>query len=694
MLKNGCAVNNKIAVADYKPYKIPFLIGILLLILMIIGTSMLIFNYYHYKLKLNTDLVEAIESNTTSVTEAITVELKTLAEQITQFYTLNKSLPRTEFINNAIKFLKGPTLIKEIDYISTQSAFALIKTTNDTIDQKKSVSVPQSAQDNKWTEPFFSENLNTKAIAYQLVTSTNERILFLLPLSAVQQHLISLNPLVTSLNFLIHEDGTIIVHPSTPHIGYRGERSIFDILFVLPGDARYQDIQKIIRNPQGGVINFPNEVSGQETWVVVSPLGLDSLKIAGICYPIGVSERHSTTLRHKIFQITMGCLLIACLASILLASWFFTIVAWWLAAIAIAFFCTLQLFFLWNQEIKHGLERHSDYTVIADQNQLNVLIGSLQEKYSMSPLFKHVNFVPTGVFLEKIIFSRESNDVLPSVLVSGYIWQRYAKSLTIKPAFIMPDAFSLQTDLLQSSSRGHEDYYLWQFSCKLYAIDTFLTYPFDHRHINLRILHPVFNENTILIPDLDAYTQNDPKTLPGISALVSISSWFFQSSFFNYRKNHYNATLDSSNTAFMSLPQFNFSFICQRTLIGEFITYLILLILTIIFLFILLLTFSKEENLMGFTNLDVLIALSGLLFVLILSQVSLRQALGVIGISYIESFYFICYFFLTAIAINSTLFVMGRGGQFIQYKNNLVPKLIYWPLFFLLAVLATYFSFY
>ncbi|MBI2774870.1 hypothetical protein HYX58_02600 [Candidatus Dependentiae bacterium] len=687
-------MNNKIAVADYKSYKFPFIIGILLLILTIIGTSVLIFNYYHYKLKLNADLVEAIESNTTSVTDAITLELKSLAEHITQFYTLNKSLPRNEFTNNAIKFLKGPTLIKEIDLITTESTFAFIKTNNDAVDQKKAATLPQSAQANEWTEPFYSENLNTKVIAYQLVTSSNERILFLLPLSAVQQHLISLNPLVTSLNFLIHEDGTIIVHPSTPHIGYRGERSIFDILFILPGDARYKDIQKIIKNPEGGVINFPNEVSGQETWVVVSPLGLDSLKIAGICYPIGVAERHSTMLRHKIFQISMGCLLIACLASILLAGWFSTILAWWLAAMSIAFFCTLQLFFLWNQEIKHGLERHTDYTVIADQNQLNVLIGSLQEKYSMSPLFKHVNFIPTGVFLEKIIFSRESNDVLPSVLVSGYVWQRYAKSLTIKPAFIMPDAFSLQTDLLQSSSRGHEDYYLWQFSCKLYAIDTFLTYPFDHRHINLRILHPVFNENTILIPDLDAYTQNDPKTLPGISALVSISSWFFQSSFFNYRKNHYNATLDSANTAFMSLPQFNFSFICQRTLIGEFITYLILLVLTIIFLFILLLTFSKEENLMGFTNLDVLIALSGLLFVLILSQVSLRQALGVIGISYIESFYFICYFFLTAIAIDSTLFVMGRGGQFIQYNNNLIPKLIYWPLFFLLAVLATYFSFY
>jgi hypothetical protein len=670
-----------------QPKKMPFIVGIITLFLILGLAIILTFNYKQFKAHRTQQLEKAIEHNTISVARTITSELNRLEAEAKAFMQQNPLITPAD----ALQFLQHHSFFKEIDVISTNTRFAFIKNTQNSVVSASHIT-PQKNEG--WTNPFFSENLNQLVIGYSAINTQKQAILYIFPLSLIQKHLISLNPLVTSLNFLIDERGSIVVHPSTHYVDYKRQRSIFDMLSLLPNDVRYQKIDAIIKNREGGDFNFQNVVSGQNTWIVTRPLPIKGWIIVGISYPQGVVEQNSALLRHKIFLMTFAFLIALCLAIILGAAWHGSLTAWWIASLIISLLCACHLVFLWNQESKHGLERHADYTVIADQNQLNMLVGSIEQKYALSPLFSHINFIPTGVFFEKVVFSRESNDVLPSVSVNGYIWQRYAKSLNIKPDFLLPDAFNIEKELLQSSMRGNEHYFLWRISCKLFAIDTFLTYPFDHRHINLRIMHPDFDQNTILIPDLAAYQENDPSALPGLSSLVSISNWFFQSSFFNYRDNHYNATLDAGNTAFMVLPQFNFSFICQRTLVGEFITFLILIILTLIFLFILLLTFSKEENLMGFTNLDLIIALSGLLFVLILSHISLRQALGIIGISYIEAFYFICYFLITSIAIDSTLFVTGSGGRFIQYDNNIIPKLLYWPLFFLLSVIATFIAFY
>jgi hypothetical protein len=160
----------------------------------------------------------------------------------------------------------------------------------------------------------------------------------------------------------------------------------------------------------------------------------------------------------------------------------------------------------------------------------------------------------------------------------------------------------------------------------------------------------------------------------------------------------YNATLGLVDVPSVNpRPQMCFSLICQRTAIGELMSYLILILMSAIILFILLLSFSKHAEyteLMGFTNLNILTVVSGLLFVLIISQISLRENLDISGISYIESFYFIMYLLITGISINSILFIFGRGGRLIQYQHNLIPKLAYWPLFFILSLIATVVAFY
>ncbi|MFW5658636.1 MAG: hypothetical protein ACOCZ8_01520 [Bacteroidota bacterium] len=63
----------------------------------------------------------------------------------------------------------------------------------------------------------------------------------------------------------------------------------------------------------------------------------------------------------------------------------------------------------------------------------------------------------------------------------------------------------------------------------------------------------------------------------------------------------------------------------------------------------------------------------------LLAHLDLRRSLGVEEIIYMHYFYFVMYFQILLYSANSILFTHTDRFPVIEYKQNLLPKVLYFP---------------
>ena len=80
-------------------------------------------------------------------------------------------------------------------------------------------------------------------------------------------------------------------------------------------------------------------------------------------------------------------------------------------------------------------------------------------------------------------------------------------------------------------------------------------------------------------------------------------------------------------------------------------------------------------------------------FVIAFSHIDIRRKIAAEEVFYLEYFYLTIYLAILWVSINSVLFAMGARIRLIQYRDNLISKLLFWPgllgLLFAVTVLTT-----
>jgi hypothetical protein len=100
-------------------------------------------------------------------------------------------------------------------------------------------------------------------------------------------------------------------------------------------------------------------------------------------------------------------------------------------------------------------------------------------------------------------------------------------------------------------------------------------------------------------------------------------------------------------------------------------------------LFALLLISSRKEasqGLLGFSAAEIVLGAAALFFVASFQHVSLRESLDAGGLIYFEYFYFVLYALLMVVSVNAILFASDVDVPLIEYADNLLPKVLFWPL--------------
>lgn len=309
--------------------------------------------------------------------------------------------------------------------------------------------------------------------------------------------------------------------------------------------------------------------------------------------------------------------------------------------------------------------------------------------------------IPTGVYIASLKFLNSSE-----VSVSGYVWQHYKDNLPAgivpkmgQAGFFLPDQVQAGSDIAPQEvyrvRQGNQVVIGWHFEATLRQPFHYLAYPFDHKTVWVRLWPRNFFTHVILVPDYKAYPATGLKNIFGIAKNIVLGPWDAENAYFGYKPTCYDTTFGVKNYASdQGYPELYFNFVLKRKWSNAFVLYLLPLFLVASLLFAALLTVTRKPELAsahGFSTSGVLGTCSALFFVVVLAHIQLRDQFAGARVVYLELFYFLMYGMLVAVAVNTYLFSRQAfpSFKFLHYKDNLIPKLLFWPLLLLGMVLIT-----
>lgn len=305
--------------------------------------------------------------------------------------------------------------------------------------------------------------------------------------------------------------------------------------------------------------------------------------------------------------------------------------------------------------------------------------------------------IKTGIFIQSLKFFNSSE-----VNITGYIWQHFPLDRyrgqtndVIEPDFILPEQVNTASDSVMQlayrrvSSDEQSEVIGWYFESTLKQEFDYTKYPFDHKTVWVRLWPKEFSENVILVPDFDAYDATGADDIFGIEQKIVLGAWIRENTFFDYKTSNYDTNFGIPNYVGQKhFPELHYNFVVKRRFDNAFIVYVLPLFLVTILLFAALLTITdspKSNDLLGFNTSGFLGMCSALFFVVMIAHIQLREQFAGSSVVYLEYFYILMYLLLVGGTINTYLFAIRPKAlaKYILYKDNILPKIGFWPFVFL-----------
>jgi len=365
----------------------------------------------------------------------------------------------------------------------------------------------------------------------------------------------------------------------------------------------------------------------------------------------------------------------------------------WILSLGLSVCIACYIFSIWQTQTTNY--EHAPTQLVSDKAVQEALASyNHDHKNLKSNQFN----IPTGLFIQSFYFKDSS-----TINITGYIWQKYSKSIHdhLKRGFVFPEAvesgINPEPKIAYRKKYDNDEVIGWYFETTLRQNFDYSKYPFDHKQIWLRIWHANFNEDVVLVPDMKAYKKTGLTDKFGIEQDVVSGGWIVQESFFDYKLASYDTNFGIDNYVGQNnFPELHFNVMIQRKFLTAFIVNLLPLLVVIVLIFSVILSITKDNNKshFGTSYTSIISALSGLFFIILLAHIQIRAEFSG-NLVYMEYFYFVGYLTILIVAISSYYFYNGYNWKFLplQYKDNLIIKLIFWPAVMSAALLCTLYHF-
>jgi hypothetical protein len=507
---------------------------------------------------------------------------------------------------------------------------------------------------------------------------------------AVREIVASLNAGKIGYGFLISDTGEYLDHPVRDYVS--GKKNIFE-LAAGRGDEKLATAARKALQGERGLIDYRNEVTGQSSWIVFEPVPTAHWALGTVFVKNELTANEEAMKRRKI-RLCLSILTFLAIASMLLVRIDREqTINRWLHVIFVTCLLIAGILWIWHLTIADKAQ-DSASTAILDQSVLDKFLQSYTDRskrLSKAPPL----VVPTGVHIQSIKFTGANE-----VALDGYVWQKYTDGIHdgLARGLVMPQASKIELTEAYRRRSGSTETIGWTFQCTLSQHFDLGKYPFDVRMVSVRMMHRDFDRNVLLTPDLVSYPVMNPAALPGVRYDFTLPNWALEKTYFSFRTALMNATMGiDGNIRSESFPDLYFNILTRREIVSPIIAHLLPVFVAISILFAVMLVITKHKDMQGrfgFTTLSAVGACSGLFFGVLLAHARLRGEVQSEGFTYIEYFHFLTYLATLLIAINSFLFSSSVRIGFIQYRDNLYPKLLFWPTLFSIMLGLTLWTFY
>ncbi len=473
--------------------------------------------------------------------------------------------------------------------------------------------------------------------------------------------------------YILSRNGTFIAHPVNEYNEL--EKTIFKVAEEKEDRTLLKIGEAIIRG-ESGIVEHSNELTGQLSWIFYEPI--KSINWAFVVVYIKEDILDLGLMKTQLAWSSMFLLiLLSSLSVIFTRSYLGGKVELGFTSGIFSLLLIFEIAFIWYLVLNFNTQKDTNVLKIVDKTGLDNYVNVYSKKtFNRCKVKPHK--IPTGVSIEAMEFPTATN-----VFLSGYVWQKYYDGIhdNVERGIFFPDALSKKEEIIGSYVSQEDGYtlYGWYFRVTIKHTFDYSKYPLDFKDLYLRILPKDFAKNIILIPDLDAYKYINPSLKPGISAKTTVLGWEIKKSNFVYKVTTYNTSFGMHDfTCREKTPDLYFNINFTRNFVGTIFSKLMPLIVMLTILFILIV--------IGTNNLDnvsrILGPVGAFFFAVILSHVSLRDELIIKDIVYFEYFYITMYLMILLIFINSVFYSRKQLFRLVAYKDNLISKLLFWPLFY------------
>ena len=498
----------------------------------------------------------------------------------------------------------------------------------------------------------------------------------------------------TGYGYILNDKGTFLYHPLEEFIKQR--TNVFDRAQELKSEEIRELAERGIRGEKG-FMPLVDPTTGEAGWIFYHPVVTTKGFLALLVYENEVLPL-TESLKRKQFALGSGIIVGSFFLIVLVSrAWTGQTQSLWIVSVSTALLLAIAIGYIWYSSLTGESYRNAEIVEVNNPAGLQSFLDEYTQIAKQSNQTVPI-YIPTGIFLQTLKFEEANN-----VFVSGYLWQKYnrKKHAQVAQGFMMPDAITA-TDLgrwieVYRYQEGEEEVIGWYFEVTLRQPFDYTRYPFDSKKIRLRLLPKEVTQNTILVPDLASYARLLPRQLPGIDHNLLLPGWKIRRSFFDYQFNLYDTNFGRPTFSTQTrVPELYFTVVATRNFITVFISNFMPILVVTFMMFgieLIITNQAQAEDARKFSALEIISVGGGVIFIVLLDQLNLRSNIVTASLIYIEYIYFALYFVIILITLNALLIALGSKCWLIQYRDNIIPKLLYWPVLLGVLLFLTLLSF-
>jgi predicted house-cleaning noncanonical NTP pyrophosphatase (MazG superfamily) len=545
-------------------------------------------------------------------------------------------------------------------------------------------------KDENWKDPYYYNDRNIVIGEYAKAIYKEEEQKKPLGIVFVEFNLDAIKEVISYLSlgkngygFLLSKTGTFISHYINEYV--TSQKTIFNL--EKEGKKRsLVQLGKRMLNGEEDIVEYTDYITEnvqKDSWAFLHQIKPVGWHFAAVYFKDEVIGQYLEYFKKNKILITVAILFfLLFLLTSLIFRCAFNKTLLILYAITCSLLLVLGIGLIWMFSFEEGFAGGDKQVIITSRADVLQFFKSSEGQTNIE---QPIN-IPTGIIVNYLDFLDVN-----TIHVSGYLWQQYSKDTKIEDLPQFSFEKSANSDIKIKNVYEQEDKKIVEihFKCAVPIITQYDKYPFDNQKISLKLVSKNRESDQLLIPDFQAYAIITPSSLPGVLKSTSLKGWNFKKSYFAYNPQLTEVNYGLNKEKIKKKPLLSFNIIIKRLILQPFLSFLLPLIIILFLMFMILLSVDKMSLIALFS------AYSALMLSIVFSHISLREKLPISGFFYLEYFYLVSYLLIVLVSLNIFLYFKSeKKYSFIDYKKNIIAKLMYWPVTLLIMFILTAYLFY